>query len=123
MSGYRKLIPKGDPGDSAYEVAIKEGFVGTKEEWLESLKGEKGDPGDGGVVSVNQKQPDGLGNVDVDKDDVGLGKLDNVKQASDDDFNEHLESEFPHKTTDGGYLWNARVNQDDSITFIFEEVD
>lgn len=33
---------KGDPGDnglSAYEVAVSEGFTGTKAEWLESLKG------------------------------------------------------------------------------------
>ena len=37
--------PKGDPGDSAYEVAVAEGFQGTEEEWLESLKGEQGDPG------------------------------------------------------------------------------
>lgn len=29
-------------GLSAYEVAVKNGFVGTEEEWLESLKGEDG---------------------------------------------------------------------------------
>lgn len=34
------------PGDSAYELAVKYGgFKGTMEEWLASLKGEKGDPG------------------------------------------------------------------------------
>ena len=31
---------KGDTGDSAYEIAVKHGFVGTEEEWLESLKGD-----------------------------------------------------------------------------------
>lgn len=31
---------KGDEGDNAYEVAVSEGFVGTKSEWLESLHGE-----------------------------------------------------------------------------------
>lgn len=30
-------------GDSAYEVAVKNGFEGTEEEWLASLKGEQGD--------------------------------------------------------------------------------
>jgi hypothetical protein len=30
-------------GDSAYEVAVKNGFVGTEAEWLASLKGPKGD--------------------------------------------------------------------------------
>lgn len=28
---------KGPPGDSAYTVAVKNGFVGTEAEWLESL--------------------------------------------------------------------------------------
>ena len=31
----------------AYGVAVKNGFEGTVEEWLASLKGEKGDPGEG----------------------------------------------------------------------------
>ena len=29
---------KGDKGDSAYDIAVKYGFVGTEEEWLKSLK-------------------------------------------------------------------------------------
>lgn len=36
---------KGEPGDtgkSAYEIAVDHGFVGTEEEWLESLKGKDG---------------------------------------------------------------------------------
>lgn len=51
------------PGESAYTIAVKNGFVGTEEEWLESLrgetgeKGEKGDKGDkgdtGDSVDVN----------------------------------------------------------------------
>lgn len=45
--------PQGEPGEnglSAYEIAIENGFIGTVEEWLESLQGEtgpKGDPGTG----------------------------------------------------------------------------
>ena len=37
---------KGDTGDSAYEEALKNGFVGSEVEWLESLKGKNGDKGD-----------------------------------------------------------------------------
>lgn len=33
---------KGDPGDSAYQVAVKQGFAGTEEEWLKSLEGDPG---------------------------------------------------------------------------------
>src|SRR5690554_5557813 len=37
---------QGDPGvdgKSAYEVAVENGFEGTEQEWLDSLKGPKGD--------------------------------------------------------------------------------
>jgi hypothetical protein len=40
--------PPGADGKSAYEIAVDEGFVGTEQEWLDSLVGEKGDPGDPG---------------------------------------------------------------------------
>ena len=33
------------PGYSAYEIAVKHGYKGTEEEWVASLKGEKGDTG------------------------------------------------------------------------------
>lgn len=33
-------------GLSAYQVAVKDGYTGTEEQWLASLKGEKGDKGD-----------------------------------------------------------------------------
>lgn len=33
---------KGEDGRSAYQVALDNGFVGTEEEWLASLKGESG---------------------------------------------------------------------------------
>ena len=36
-------------GYSAYEVAVQEGFVGTKAEWLASLHGATGPKGDQGV--------------------------------------------------------------------------
>jgi len=35
----------GDDGQSAYEIAVAEGFTGTEEEWLETLKGDPGAPG------------------------------------------------------------------------------
>jgi hypothetical protein len=30
-------IKKGSPGDSAYLIAVKHGFIGTEEQWLSSL--------------------------------------------------------------------------------------
>ena len=31
--------PRGFDGDSAYEVAVENGFVGTEQEWLDSIGG------------------------------------------------------------------------------------
>lgn len=46
---------KGNPGKSAYQVAVDNGFVGTEEEWLASLKGAKGDPGDDYILTERDK--------------------------------------------------------------------
>lgn len=47
INGYTYIgtIAQGPIGKSAYEVAVDEGFVGTKEEWFESLRGPQGLPG------------------------------------------------------------------------------
>src|SRR6476660_6203634 len=38
----------GTDGDSGYQVALDNGFVGTAQDWLDSLVGAKGDPGTNG---------------------------------------------------------------------------
>lgn len=48
------LNPEGEEamiivGESAYEIAVRNGFEGTEEEWLSSLKGEQGETGAAGV--------------------------------------------------------------------------
>lgn len=60
-SGYPAQGEKGDAGErgadgsdgaagkSAYEIALQNGFVGTETDWLESLKGQKGDTGEPGA--------------------------------------------------------------------------
>lgn len=40
IQGSLSLVLRGQDGLSAYEVAVKNGFVGTEAQWLESLKGE-----------------------------------------------------------------------------------
>ena len=50
---------KTTPGDSAYEIAVKNGFVGTEQEWIASLKGTDGSDGIHGKDGVDGK--DGIG--------------------------------------------------------------
>ena len=41
INAYSTIQPywvKGDPGDSAYQIAVEHGYEGTEEEWLQSLK-------------------------------------------------------------------------------------
>lgn len=61
-------------GYSAYEVAVINGFSGTEEEWLASLKGEKGDRGEQGLSGVyvgSGDIPDGYSiQIDPEADDA-----------------------------------------------------
>ena len=41
----QKISEKGKDGKSAFEIAVEHGFVGTEDEWLESLKGVDGKDG------------------------------------------------------------------------------
>ena len=50
----------GRDGYSAYEVAVKHGFEGTEEEWLESLKGEKGADG---TVDFSELSPEQMESI------------------------------------------------------------
>lgn len=43
---------KGEPGESAYEIAVRHGFEGTEEEWIESFKSE-------GYISYTSKIDEG----------------------------------------------------------------
>jgi hypothetical protein len=69
----------GVDGQSAYEVAVENGFVGTEEEWLEYLrqgpKGDKGDKGDTGEQGPQGEQGtqgiQGIQGVKGDKGDKG----------------------------------------------------
>src|SRR5699024_2467715 len=45
----------GEPGKSAYEIAVEHGFEGDEQAWLESLKCDKGDPGPQGPPGADGK--------------------------------------------------------------------
>jgi hypothetical protein len=52
---------QGEAGQTAYELAVEQGFVGTQEEWIESLRGEDGDDSTGGgSLTVQQRDRDNM---------------------------------------------------------------
>ena len=72
---------KGNPGKSAYEMAQEEeGFVGTKQEYLKSIKGEKGDQGIQGIQGIQGEKGDqGIQGIQGEKGDQGIQGVQGVK--------------------------------------------
>ena len=62
ITGSIKSGGVGTPGLSAYQIAVLNGFQGTEEEWLESLKGEPGAPGADGKDGIDGR--DGKDGID-----------------------------------------------------------
>lgn len=56
---------------NAYQIAVDQGFQGSVDEWLESLKGPKGDPGKDGEVSFEALTPEQKAELKGDKGDQG----------------------------------------------------
>lgn len=57
----------GTNGKSAFEIAVKNGFIGTETEWLESLKGKDGADGkDGAVGPQGEQGPPGKDGITPD---------------------------------------------------------
>lgn len=51
---------QGDPGKDAYQIAVDLGFEGTRQDWINSLKGEKGADGTVAFDDLTQEQKDSL---------------------------------------------------------------
>ena len=62
---YSITIPGGPQGESAYELAVRNGFIGTLEQWLNSLVGEPG-PAGRGIQSITRTNGNGApGTIDT----------------------------------------------------------
>lgn len=61
-----------EAGKSAYAIAVAHGYTGTESEWLESLRGPKGDPGDkGDPFKFSNFTPEQLNAIKGKKGDPG----------------------------------------------------
>lgn len=69
--------PPGKDGKSAYEIAVEQGFEGTEQEWLDSLKGPQGPEGPQGPPGE-----DGFG-TEAQYNDI-ISRLDSIESRLDD---------------------------------------
>jgi len=93
-------------GYSAYELAVKNGFPGTVEEWLESLRG-----ADGQTTSVNGIAQEG-GNVSLTGADIPVSTADSRKltelAATLDQITSTMTFTDEYLDLGGRFLENAR---------------
>ena len=90
----------GQRGKSAYEVAVDNGFIGTEQEWLESLKGKDGKDGvnstTGTVEPVSMNFPRIKDMLDVRAINADSDSLEDILRAiikevvPDGDYSKHL---------------------------------
>lgn len=66
-------------GESAYEIAVRNGFVGSEAEWLDSLKGDPGKNGSDGNDGKNGLNGTGISLIKTDKNGHIIIILDNGK--------------------------------------------
>lgn len=58
-NGWEPVLDIAVDGDSAYQVALNNGFVGDEDDWLASLVGPQGEQGiQGTIVAVSVSPPD-----------------------------------------------------------------
>jgi len=63
-------------GLSAYQVAVKNGYVGTEQQWLASLHG-----ADGTIITVNGEQAGEDNNISLDADDIPFDATHSVEDV------------------------------------------
>jgi len=90
---------QGDDGYSAYELAVNNGFVGTEEEWLESLRGEQGEQGENFDPADLQRITDNENNIQALQEEatakwILLNTVDNRSRANETAINE-IKEEIP----------------------------
>ena len=69
-----KAGTSGSAGKSAYEIAVDNGFTGTEDQWLESLKGERGEKGTS-ISSITKDSDDNIIFTFTDSTTQSIGKL------------------------------------------------
>lgn len=105
----------GNPGLSAYELAVKKGYVGTIEQWLLSLKGQQGLKGDIGLRGEKgDKGEDALSAYELAVEQGFIGSEEDwFNQFDDATIIESINLNLLSFNT----LWNTRLITEDSSAY------
>lgn len=117
----------GPQGLSAYQVAVKDGFVGTEQEWLASLKGGKGDKGEkGDKGDKGDKGQDGTNGVDGRDGAIQYTAGDNITIDENNvisanlpqiDLSEYAKKEYVDEDKHQVYRFDLNANYQNSQNF------
>ena len=86
---------QGIRGESAYDIAVRHGFNGNPRQWLNSLKGERGDSGQDGI-----QQQNGINGIDGVMPVLTLGSL---------SYSDNLEPEYNIVQENDSYKLNLSI--------------
>ena len=103
-----KAIMAADNGKSAYEIAVAHGYKGTEQEWLDSLKGDKGEDG---LSAFNIAQLNGFEGTYVEWLKSLKGK-DGASATADN----------AHQLLLQGNVWCESANVDDVLTALIGNI-
>ena len=100
----------GQDGESAYEIAVNNGFIGSSEEWLASLKGVKGDAGkDADLTEINQQ-------VGALQSQVAEHKTDNDRHLNTGERSNWNSKTDDSKIASSSVLGHVKVGENLTIT-------
>ena len=124
---------QGAPGDSAYQVAVNNGFNGSEADWLNSLEGQPGQDGGGADVTdfsvqINP-QPFAGGNLSYETRDIGNNNFKGIFTFTPANINADDSEKDPIFTASPAYgitqddinAWNAAAAT--TASGFYEEID
>ena len=107
-------------GKSAYEIAVENGFVGSEADWLASLKGEKGDTGNG-ISTITKKST--TNNIDTYTITFTNGNTIDYNVTNGVDGVGISDISYKETDSNGNYIYTITLTDDGSYDIIVPKGD
>lgn len=107
-------------GKSAYEIAVENGFIGSETDWLSSLKGEKGDTGNG-ISDISKKST--TNNIDTYTITFTNGNTIDYNITNGIDGVGISDISYKETDSNGNYIYTITLTDDNSYDIIVPKGD